>query len=108
MTTFHTLDLSRRHLLRGVTMAVGAGALAAITLAASPAAAGAKFSQKMAQYQPTPKGAQNCANCVQFQPATVHRCAFDQAPTTDPCCRTTQAGRQAWLSWPSAGLDLLT
>ena len=71
MTTFHTLDLSRRHLLRGVTIAVGAGALAAVTLAASPAAAGAKFSQKMAQYQPTPKGAQNCANCVQFQPTTA-------------------------------------
>ena len=71
MTTFHPLDLSRRRLLRGATIAIGAGALAAITLVASPASAGAKFSQKMAQYQPTPKGPQNGGNCVQFQPDTA-------------------------------------
>ena len=61
---FYALDVSRRRLLAGT----GTGALAAIALGVSPAAAGAKFSQKMAQYQPTPKGPQNCGNCVQFEP----------------------------------------
>lgn len=71
MTTFHTLDLSRRQLLRGATITAGASALAIATLAGSPARAGAKFSQKMAQYRPTPKGGQNCGNCVQFEPTTA-------------------------------------
>ena len=66
---FHALDLSRRQLLRHATLVVGAAA--AIALTAAPAAAGSKFSQKMAQYQPTPNGAQSCANCVQFQPSAA-------------------------------------
>ena len=70
MSTFRTLDLSRRHLLRSAVVAAG-GVTAALALAVSPTSAGAKFSQKMAQYQPTPKGPQNCANCVQFQPAAA-------------------------------------
>ena len=66
----HTLDLSRRGFLRNAALIAGAG-VAIGGLVATPATAGAKFSQKMAQYQPTPKGAQTCANCVQFQPAAA-------------------------------------
>ena len=58
----HTLDLSRRGLLRGLVVATGAGAL----LTAAPAAADSKFSQKMAKYQPNPKGPQQCDSCGQF------------------------------------------
>lgn len=42
------------------------GAGAATLLAALPAAAGTKMSQKAAHYQTTPKGAQRCDNCNQF------------------------------------------
>jgi hypothetical protein len=58
----HTLDLSRRGLLRGLVLATGAGVL----LTATPAAADSKFSQKMAKYQPGPKGQQQCDSCGQF------------------------------------------
>jgi hypothetical protein len=66
----HTLDMSRRSFLRSATLVAGAGVvLGAIT--ATPAAAGTKFSQKAALYQPSPKGSQTCGNCVQFQPETA-------------------------------------
>ena len=58
----NTLDLSRRSLLRGLALATGAGAV----LTAAPAVADSKFSQKMAKYQPNPKGSQQCDNCSQF------------------------------------------
>jgi hypothetical protein len=67
-TTVHSLDLSRRGFLRHAALAAGVGAVLGAA-AAAPAAAAVKFSQKMAQYRPTPRGAQTCANCVQFQPA---------------------------------------
>lgn len=59
----HTLSISRRRL-------IGAGALTggAVLFGAFPAAASSKFSQAMARYQPTPKGAQRCENCIQFLP----------------------------------------
>jgi hypothetical protein len=63
----HTLDFSRRGLMRSVGLAAGVGALVGAGFAATPAAAGSKFSQAMAKYQLTPKGAQRCANCSQFQ-----------------------------------------
>jgi hypothetical protein len=65
---FTTLEISRRRLLRASTFALGASALVGAGLGASPAIAGSKFSQSMAKYQPTPKGAQSCDNCTQFQP----------------------------------------
>jgi hypothetical protein len=60
----HTLNFSRRGLLLGATL-VGAG------LASSPAVADTKFSQQMAKYQKTPKGAARCDNCSQFQPPSA-------------------------------------
>lgn len=58
----HTLCLSRRGLLGGLGLATGAG----VVLAAAPAAADSKFSQKMARYQPSPKGPAQCDSCSQF------------------------------------------
>ncbi len=66
-TGMHTLNLSRRNLLRGVGVVAGVGALIGAGLAASPAAADTKFSQAMAKYQAKPKGAQSCDTCTQFQ-----------------------------------------
>ncbi len=66
-TKTHTLDLSRRGFMRSVGLAAGVGALVGAGLAASPAAAASKFSQSMAKYQPTPKAADRCANCSQYQ-----------------------------------------
>jgi anaerobic selenocysteine-containing dehydrogenase len=60
-------DMPRRTLLKiGV---FGAGA--AVLLAGLPAVAGSKMSQKAARYQATPKGAQRCDNCNQFQGPTA-------------------------------------
>jgi hypothetical protein len=47
------------------------GAGATVLLAAAPAAAATKMSQKAARYQATPKGAQRCDNCNQFQAPTA-------------------------------------
>ena len=69
MARLHTLDLSRRNLLRGATVIAGVTALIGAGLAASPAVAGTKFAQSMAKYQPSPKNGQSCATCTQFQPA---------------------------------------
>jgi hypothetical protein len=57
--------------LRGAGLAAGAAAVVGAGLTAAPAAAQSKFSQAMAKYQPTPRGAQSCANCSQFEPATA-------------------------------------
>lgn len=64
----HSLHLSRRGFLRDAALVAGTGALFGVSLSASSAAAGSKFSQRMAKYQPTPKGAQHCDNCTQIQP----------------------------------------
>jgi nitrous oxide reductase len=64
----HRPDISRRRLLRSVTLAAAAGALVAVA-AGSTALAGSKFSQATAKYQPTPKGADRCANCSLYESA---------------------------------------
>ncbi|HEY5071062.1 MAG TPA: hypothetical protein VII63_03435 [Caulobacteraceae bacterium] len=61
---FQTLDLSRRGLLRGAALAAGGGVLFTSAVSAAPA----KLSQKVAAYQPTPKGKQRCDNCIQWLP----------------------------------------
>ena len=70
---FHRLDLSRRNFLRFAGVAAGAGALIGAGVAATPAAADAKFSQNMAKYQPTPKGAASCRTCTQWEGASACR-----------------------------------
>jgi hypothetical protein len=59
-------QLSRRSLLRNVGFAASGVALIATTIAANRAEA--KAEQKLVAYQDTPKGAQRCDNCSQFQP----------------------------------------
>jgi hypothetical protein len=65
----HGLDISRRRLLRAATFVAAIGAVAGAGLAATSAAAGSKFSQAAAKYQPTPKGANRCANCSLYESA---------------------------------------
>jgi hypothetical protein len=61
----------RRTLLKIGVFGAGAGALLGAGLAALPAAAATKMSQKAARYQATPKGAQRCDNCNQFLSPTA-------------------------------------
>lgn len=62
-------QLSRRVVLRNVAFAAGGAALLGTTLGASRAdAAPTKATQKVVGYQETPKGAQRCDNCSQFEP----------------------------------------
>jgi hypothetical protein len=65
--------ISRRVVLTGAALALGAAAAAT---AASPAAAQEKISQADAKYQATPKGEQHCDGCVNFQPPKA--CKFVQ------------------------------
>jgi hypothetical protein len=81
----HTLDISRRGLLRHVALVAGAGALVGAGLAASPAAAQSKFSQSMAKYQATPKGGHDCGSCSQFQPATACKVVAGTVSATGWC-----------------------
>ena len=68
--------ISRRALLGGATLAVGAAA----TIGASTrrAAAQQKVSQADAKYQDQPKGQQRCEICLNFQPPNV--CQFVESP----------------------------
>ena len=66
---FQTLDISRRGFIRSVGVVAGVGVLVGAGMSATQAAAGSKFSQAMAKYQPTPKGADRCANCSLYESA---------------------------------------
>jgi hypothetical protein len=59
-------QLSRRSLLRNVGFAAGGVAILGTAVTANRAEA--KPTQKLVGYQDTPKGAQRCDNCSQFQP----------------------------------------
>ena len=65
--------ISRRAMLTGTALALGAAAAAT---AVSQAAAQEKLSQADAKYQGTPKGEQHCDGCVNFQPPNA--CKFVQ------------------------------
>ena len=63
-------QLSRRFLLRSVAFAAGGAAILNTTAAVNRTqAAPTKVAQKIVAYQDTPKGAQRCDNCTQFEPA---------------------------------------
>jgi hypothetical protein len=59
--------LSRRSLLRNAALAAGGATVLGTTLRAAPAEAAAKMAPKVVGYQETPKGAQRCDNCKQFE-----------------------------------------
>jgi hypothetical protein len=58
-------DHSRRELLGNLALVVGGATLLAAIAAPRPAAA--KVGPQDVGYQPTPKGASRCDNCVQWQ-----------------------------------------
>lgn len=65
---FHSLNLSRRGLLRGATLVAAGGALLGTTLTAGAAAAANKLAQRTVNYQDKPRGRAQCDNCAQWQP----------------------------------------
>jgi hypothetical protein len=80
--SLHTLDLSRRGLLRGAVLVAGSGALLGAGLAAQPAQAKSKISQITASYRSTPRGKQRCDNCTQWEaPASCKTVAGVIAPS---------------------------
>ena len=75
------VEMPRRTLLRIGLFGAGAGAL----LAAFPAAAATKMSQKASRYQPTPKGSQRCDGCNQFQAPTACKVVDGEVSATGWC-----------------------
>jgi hypothetical protein len=70
MTTrdqFHSLNLSRRGLLRGATLFAAGGALLGTTMTAGSAVAANKLAQRTVNYQDKPRGKAQCDNCAQWQ-----------------------------------------
>lgn len=63
----HQTGLSRRGVLRDLLAVGGVGVLLTAATGRRSDAAARKLSQKMAGYQPTPKGKQRCDNCAQWQ-----------------------------------------
>ncbi len=65
----HSAELSRRSLLRNVAFAAGGAAVLGTTVGAiRDAEAQTKVAQSAVGYQDTPKGAQQCDNCMQWLP----------------------------------------
>src|SRR5208282_5421686 len=64
-----SVELSRRSLLRNVAFAAGGAAVLGTTVGVTrDAEAQTKVAQTAVGYQDTPKGAQQCDNCSQWQP----------------------------------------
>jgi hypothetical protein len=61
-------DISRRVVVTGTALALGAAAAATVV---SQAVAQEKMSQADAKYQGTPKGDQRCDGCMLFQPPNM-------------------------------------
>ena len=57
-------NISRRSVLQGVALAVGATPI--ILATTYPAASAAKMSQSSVGYRNSPNGSQSCANCMLF------------------------------------------
>jgi hypothetical protein len=69
-------DISRRVVVTGTALALGAAAATVV----SQAAAQEKMSQADAKYQGTPKGDQRCDGCMLFQPPNM--CKVVQGETS--------------------------
>lgn len=69
------MEISRRDLLKGVAILVGAVAI-------RPARAQAKVSKAAMQYQDHPKGTAECSNCLQFVPG--------KTPTAMGTCKVVE------------------
>jgi hypothetical protein len=64
---YSTLAISRRRFVGGAAVLAGAGGALLTDLAAGPAAAGTKLSQKAAGYRNKPMGKTQCDNCAVWQ-----------------------------------------
>src|SRR5580704_9598099 len=64
-----SVELSRRSILRNLAFTAGGAAMLRTTMSGNRvAAAQTKATQKAVGYQDTPKDAQRCDNCSQFEP----------------------------------------
>ncbi len=62
-------ELSRRSALRRLAFAAGGSAMLTTTMIGNRAvAAQTKMAQNAVGYQDSPQGAEDCGNCVQFEP----------------------------------------
>ena len=76
-----SVAVSRRDLLRSVTLIAGGAAALATVITAQRAEAG-QMTKQAAGYQATPHGEQKCENCALFQsPASCKFVAGDVSPT---------------------------
>jgi hypothetical protein len=64
-SSFPSIGLSRRSLLRNAALAAGSATVLGMAVSRP---AEAKATQKAVGYQDTPHGAQRCDNCSQFTP----------------------------------------
>ena len=64
---YSTLVISRRRLIGGAALVAGAASGLLSALAAGPAVASAKLSQKAAGYRNKPMGKTQCDNCAVWQ-----------------------------------------
>lgn len=62
--------IGRRAALRQAALLVATSCVLGLAVGES-AVADEKLSQKDAEYQPTPKNGQNCANCQHFEPPSA-------------------------------------
>jgi len=81
--SLHTLDLSRRALLRGAAL-TGAGAAIVLSMPRQTLAA-SKLTQSAANYQPIPKGGQRCNTCSQWLQPTACKVVDGQVSPTGWC-----------------------
>jgi hypothetical protein len=79
----HTLNISRRGLLRGAALVAGGGA--ALAVGASASATQMKVGQSAAHYQTTPKGNARCNNCSQWLPPTDCKVVLSPVSPTGWC-----------------------
>jgi hypothetical protein len=77
---------SRRSILQRLALTVGGAAVLATTAGEiRQAKALTKASQKVVAYQSTPKGAQQCDNCRQFEPPTGCKVVEGEVSPTGWC-----------------------
>lgn len=68
VSKIRSAELSRRSIMRNFAAAAGGAVVLGTTMSANRvAAAPTKVSQKAVGYQNTPKGAQRCDNCTEFE-----------------------------------------
>ncbi len=79
-------ERSRRSILRNLALTAGGAAVFGTTMSgARLSAAQTKATQKAVGYQDTPKGAQRCDNCAQFEPPSSCKTVQDPIAPSGWC-----------------------